>query len=325
MQRIFQTALVVRNNYVVAYDYDVERVGKSSADAQLQSGTFNLHNRNFSGSAQKRFNDALDNLVNIFESADATDPGLLFYRSNGLTYLRRPVFLTLTVPRQKLQDKDVRKQCLKPLLDNLSKSYGLKLYIWRAEAQLRGDIHYHCVIDAFIRQENIRRLWYGYLKRTGMLAPGQELSSSSRICWMNQVHEIASLKFELSGYFAAKREDDGALLYKHDRSKTVRDIDGNSWGRSDLLNYPLLTIDQPDEAICGSISRNCIMQKPVFAKIADREVNIATVYVTRQSRPQQCVQGEVPKYVTEIRMPAKMRETLYNYHFNIAKQIYGAH
>ncbi|MGV4586845.1 rolling circle replication-associated protein, partial [Ornithobacterium rhinotracheale] len=76
--------------------------------------------------------------------ADAT-------KSNKDKYLS---FVTLTLPSaQKHHDRVLRK-ILAKYLDHLKKVYGLKNYLWKAETQKNGNIHFHVLIDTQIPRED---------------------------------------------------------------------------------------------------------------------------------------------------------------------------
>lgn len=87
-----------------------------------------------------------------------------------------PTFVTLTLPAtQKHDDKEIKEKVLKPFIKWLGKSgdefykngkysgqqkgFNVKVYFWRAEAQMNGNIHFHLIIDRYIPWERIRSQW----------------------------------------------------------------------------------------------------------------------------------------------------------------------
>lgn len=56
-----------------------------------------------------------------------------------------PVFFTYTFPS--VTEEKMAVRILSKHLTNLKKTYGLKSYIWVAELQKRGAIHFHCLFD----------------------------------------------------------------------------------------------------------------------------------------------------------------------------------
>lgn len=69
-------------------------------------------------------------------------------------------FITLTLPTsQQESDNEIKHKCLNSLLTELRKFHGVKNYIWRAEKQANGNIHFHLVTDSFIDHTALRRRW----------------------------------------------------------------------------------------------------------------------------------------------------------------------
>lgn len=55
------------------------------------------------------------------------------------------------------------------MLRILRNSYKMDSYVWKAELQSNGSIHYHLTTDLFIRWELLRHHWNRILDRNGML------------------------------------------------------------------------------------------------------------------------------------------------------------
>ena len=58
-------------------------------------------------------------------------------------------FLTLTLPAPQAShtDNDIKRKVLTPFIQELQRVYGVELYLWRAETQANGNIHFHLVLD----------------------------------------------------------------------------------------------------------------------------------------------------------------------------------
>jgi len=212
-----------------------------------------IFNQQFGENAQKRFRGAVDNFANMFLSVYAFEKDLFAYKNpKGGKSHYYPSFCTLTVPVPCKSDLE-NKKMFDRWLDNCKKTHGVKCFIWRAEAQLRGAIHFHIAFDRYMDRKAIYKNWYNLLKESGQLNKKLNFEQHSHICHIQSVPDLDCLKFELSGYFSAEelknesgesvKDDDGNKLYKykHDRNKTVRQINGRGWGYSDSLKYqPLL-------------------------------------------------------------------------------------
>lgn len=79
-------------------------------------------------------------------------------------------FITLTVASDKLlsarQGYDL---LLAPFLDWMRKTARVKTYIWKAELQLRGQIHYHITTPSWIHHREISQKWNYLQREAGLL------------------------------------------------------------------------------------------------------------------------------------------------------------
>lgn len=79
----------------------------------------------------------------------------------------RLAFITLTLSgKQKHTDEYIKDKMLKPFLHWLQRSYKAS-YVWKAEAQLNGNIHFHITIDTFIHWKSVRAKWNSLLQNEG--------------------------------------------------------------------------------------------------------------------------------------------------------------
>lgn len=91
--------------------------------------------------------------------------------SKGYYVKHRTIFITLTLPStQSHTDTEITKGCFSPFLDRCRKLGLLSNYVWRAEKQKNGNVHYHILTDTFCHFSLLRNLWLlcvdklGYVK-----------------------------------------------------------------------------------------------------------------------------------------------------------------
>lgn len=245
----------------------------------------------FSDGAQKRFLHCVDNFGSIFESLHTVRknefPFRNLYRLMNLkdiatielkrvkkkadkthTWMeprdRKPVFLTLTVPEQgNCDDETIKNECLTPFFENLRKSHNMRNYVWKAEAQLRGDIHFHAVVDCFLDHKKVRKLWHKRLAAHN-LTNGIELDKASKIAWMEHVKDIRTIKFELAGYFATKRDKYGRLMYKHYTAQRRNESTDDFWARvQHTPGAKPLCMQCREVLMCGSFEHRDAEGKPI--------------------------------------------------------------
>ena len=103
-------------------------------------------------------------------------------------------FVTLTVysTDRNVTSKEAYKTCLAPMLRWLKESQNVKLYIWKAELQQRGQIHYHLTIDSFVDMKKLQIKWNILQQKAGYLesfyvkyghynAPSTDIGKTRRI------------------------------------------------------------------------------------------------------------------------------------------------
>lgn len=78
-------------------------------------------------------------------------------------------FITMTLPaKQKHEDAEINKS-LNRYLYFLKRKTEFKTYLWIAEKQKNGNIHYHVLIDKKVPHQTIRRLWNHEMKKLGYI------------------------------------------------------------------------------------------------------------------------------------------------------------
>jgi hypothetical protein len=133
----------------------------------------------------------------------------------------RLTFLTLTLSTQQIiPAPEAYKEGLKPFLRWL-RTVGVGDYLWKAELQARGQIHYHITANRFIRYDSIKREWNKIQTRAGWMDDfvqryGHHHPNSTDI---HAVYKVRRLDLYLSKYLA---KDGGQ-------------IKGKVWGCSESL------------------------------------------------------------------------------------------
>lgn len=114
----------------------------------------NEHNGKVSEKARKRIELALSWLLYLAK------PKYISEGDTGKRFHFKINFITLTLPsEQKHSDQEITSKCLGNFLDVLKLKCKLEHYLWRAEAQSNGRIHFHLVTDKYIHYESIRKWW----------------------------------------------------------------------------------------------------------------------------------------------------------------------
>lgn len=112
--------------------------------------------------ARRKMTKALDYLLLLARPKTAES------RFSGKIFKFRVAFVTLTLPsEQQHPDSEIIRVCLNSFLIELKKFYQVKNYIWRAEKQKNGNIHFHILIDRFVPWSEMRDRWNRIVNKLG--------------------------------------------------------------------------------------------------------------------------------------------------------------
>jgi hypothetical protein len=112
-------------------------------------------------------------------------------------------FITLTLPSlQQHSDQFIKQECLASFLDHMKLHFGMYAYVWKAETQDNGNIHFHITTNVYIDHNDIRQVWnriiekYGYIDaymnaQKSKFADGFKINNS--LTWLNKKTGIKEL------------------------------------------------------------------------------------------------------------------------------------
>jgi hypothetical protein len=151
----------------------------------------NNHEGYISKKARKRLADSVDWINEITKMRKAV--------IDGIQVKYKLTFITLTLPSSQVNDLTfemarelqrktliktggiqfgskglmnyvddlIKRNCLNQFLTELREKHNLKLYIWRAEAQKNGNLHFHIVTDIAIHYKTVRDIWNRIVNKLG--------------------------------------------------------------------------------------------------------------------------------------------------------------
>jgi len=91
-----------------------------------------------------------------------------FNHATNTFYKWKLNFITLTLcSKQFHSDAEIKKKLLQPMLNTLRQKYGVKNYLWRAESQANGNIHFHIVLDKWVPWKELRDIWNFHQNKLG--------------------------------------------------------------------------------------------------------------------------------------------------------------
>lgn len=193
---IITPKISVKPNYFVTYahyDSTNNRVFSDTPDFILPLE--NKHHGIISYKANKRVRLAIDWLLHVAKEKILTKKGV------ATNFKFKVNFITLTLCSKQIHsDNEIKKTLLNQFLTELRSKYKCSHFLWRAETQRNGNIHFHIASDVFIPWRALRTDWnriqekLGYVSRfrekTGLTDPNS-----------TDIHSINKIK-NLSNYLA---------------------------------------------------------------------------------------------------------------------------
>lgn len=133
-------------------------------------------------------------------------------------------FVTLTLSaKQQHSDNEIKRELLNNFLINAQRKWGVKEYVWRAEAQKNGNIHFHLFVDKYIHWFFLRNEWNRIQEKLGYLSEFERIHKH-RDANSTDIERIRSLK-GATNYITK-------YIAKDSQNRT---IEGRLWGCSDDL------------------------------------------------------------------------------------------
>jgi hypothetical protein len=155
-------------------------------------------------------------------------------------------FVTLTLPSKQVHsDKQIKKECLDHMLTILRQKYKVQHYLWRAEPQKNGNIHFHIVTDKFIPWSELRDHWNNITNKLGYVDKFKQ-KWNHRNPNSTDVHSIQKIG-NISAYLAKYCT----------KQSSVRAIEGKLWGLSTSLSKMKSSIEMRCNDIDAELNEIC--------------------------------------------------------------------
>jgi hypothetical protein len=158
--------LKINPDYALIYNEYVGDRSRYYSEKSISNLIKNKHKGELSKKAVNRLHTALDWMLLIAKNKTADN------LKNKGQFKFKVSMLTLTLPCEQLHDDlFIKKMMLNEFLTILRKKYNLQNYIWKAEKQGNGNIHFHLIIDKYIFYKDINNVWnqildtHGYIEK----------------------------------------------------------------------------------------------------------------------------------------------------------------
>jgi hypothetical protein len=155
--------------------------------------------------AKRRLTKAAELLIQLSKEHYVVNPKTGKYRKFRLA------FLTLVVSDiNPKRSKEVQKTCLAPFIQWLRRVKGCTMFLWKAELQQRGQIHYHFTINVFIDKDEVRAKWNELQRKAGYLERHHDIYHN----WSPPSTEIKDVKHyeRIASYISKKVESQSKVV-----------------------------------------------------------------------------------------------------------------
>jgi hypothetical protein len=209
----------VRDNSLVVYSealFGRTYVNNRAARQRMKAARKGLYSGKVTEGMRKRMVRAITLMC------QAVKPKWIFNEVTGRYQYHRLSFITLTVSNSRnITAKQGYQLLLSHFLQWLRRTKGVKMYIWKAELQQRGQLHYHLTMPNFIHWREIRDKWNELQREAGLL---DEYAEKHKHFDPNStdVHETRSVK-NMAGYLV-KELTKSISARKHKAKKVVESL-----------------------------------------------------------------------------------------------------
>jgi hypothetical protein len=145
----------IQPNYIVAYSlYNGPRYKKDKLPGEKLMPESNDHKGKVSHRSQMKMKNKINWLLAMTNNKRVYSAKC----RTGFTF--KLCFITLTLASKQVHsDQVVKSELLNHFLTEARKRWSVKNYIWRAEPQANGNIHFHIITDKFIPWHELRNVW----------------------------------------------------------------------------------------------------------------------------------------------------------------------
>lgn len=122
----------------------------------------NSHHGKISPTALRKITKAIDYALYL------ATPKKLPATLHGKHFTFRLNFITLDLSSEQIHsDNEIKRLIFQPMLNCLRQKWKVINYIWRAEKQANGNIHFHVITDKFIPWLHLRNDWNKFQQNLG--------------------------------------------------------------------------------------------------------------------------------------------------------------
>jgi hypothetical protein len=169
--------LQVRNSAAVLYQEPLFKRQLNWLDRKMMSDRMKKVRR-YSGTvtncSKKRIRKAVNLLLQISPERKLYNP----VTNTSHPFTINFVTLTFANDQRQISAKEAYQKCLRPFIQWLVKTKEVRHYVWKAELQSRGQLHYHITMNTFVHYKEIQEKWNYLQRKSGLICVSGKDSST---------------------------------------------------------------------------------------------------------------------------------------------------
>lgn len=225
--------------------------------------------------------------INLLVAISLPKKAIHFDSKKEFTFRVNFITLTLPAPQGGLSDKELKQRCLKQWIEYWKDRLPGMSYVWRAERQKNGNLHFHLLTDRYIYYKDLRDSWNRALGSTGLIN-AFEAKNGHRHPNSTDVHAVKAIR-NLAAYIAkymSKTESFSNPIEGRvwDCSRNLKQKDSCAFPMSsvDIESFNQLFQDNPGAAFsteyCGGVR---LTEAEMPAKLPETWYEEYTAYLAR--------------------------------------------
>lgn len=237
MERTFIPYVSIKPNYLSFYEVPEFRLRRSEKQVDNEKNLLETHHKGkISKKARQRIENAISWLLTVAERKK------FFSKKHNKHFYFKVNFCTLTLASQQVHsDNEIKKTLLNQFLTEVRQKHKVRHYLWKAESQRNGNIHFHVLMDKYIHYSDIRSMWnriqdkLGYIERYADKTGDFEPPSTE----IKSIKHVKNLPRYLAKYCTKESEH--------------RSIQGKQWGLSYSLSHLKAAITVPTNQMMSEL------------------------------------------------------------------------
>ena len=148
------------------YKHETNNLTTTNQPTQFQD---NYHQGRISPIAKRKMSRSISYLIYLAKPKAIHKP----YHGNNFTF--KVNFITLSLSSKQIHsDQEIKAQLFNQFLIEMKQRWNVDMYVWKAEKQKNGNIHFHIVTGSFIPWNELRNVWNRIQQKLGYVTRYRE-------------------------------------------------------------------------------------------------------------------------------------------------------